>query len=195
MAQTAPWRHILLSHIDTLACPAFTLSTVSPGPIPIPHVRTLVFRGFYGDLPINPHNPTRGNDGWESDLIAFTTDKRMEKIKDLGGQEGFNTSSGNYPNSEACFWIPGTQNPLIGKQWRIRGRSVILPPSLDKEVGESERVSETRRLLVEALRHRDGQETQEEFNFAKEYRGHFANLSPVRFENRPSMHMDLIWET
>ncbi|KAK6508125.1 hypothetical protein TWF506_010228 [Arthrobotrys conoides] len=180
MASITPWKQALNSHVQTLACPTFAFATVAAsqaGGIAAPHVRTLVFRGFYAELPVNKYNPVSGNIGFKSDLIAFTTDKRMEKFRDLGGIEGVTSSSLSTAtnNAEACFWIPSDQNPMIGKQWRIRGRCFVLPRDLETEDRE---IQETKKWLVERLS-KDGGGNSSEFDFAKEYKAHFGNLSPV----------------
>ncbi|KAF3918119.1 hypothetical protein ABW21_db0209387 [Orbilia brochopaga] len=171
----APWRTLLSSQISTLACPTFSLATVSSaGGTIAPHVRTLVYRGFYGELPANKHNPKTGNAGFSSDLITFTTDKRMEKFKDLGSAEGIGASTGNN-NVELCFWIPSSaENPIIGRQWRIRGKCYILPR--DFESAEA-RVGEVKKWLVGKIR-KDGGANGEQFDFAREHKAHFGNLSP-----------------
>ncbi|KAK6333530.1 hypothetical protein TWF718_011338 [Orbilia javanica] len=178
MPSIAPWKQAFSAQIQTLACPTFSFATASQaGGIVASHVRTLVFRGFYGELPANKYNPVSGNIGFQSDLITFTTDKRMEKFRDLGGVEGVASSS--LPtvtnNVEACFWVPSDGNPMIGKQWRIRGKCFVLPRDLevaDKAVGE------TKEWLVERLS-KEGGGDGSDFDFAKEYKAHFGNLSPV----------------
>ncbi|KAK6512024.1 hypothetical protein TWF481_000922 [Arthrobotrys musiformis] len=178
MASIAPWKQALNAHIQTLACPTFSFATASQaGGISTPHVRTLVFRGFYAELPANKYNPVSGNTGFKSDLIAFTTDKRMEKFRDLGGVEGVASSS--LPtvtnNVEACFWIPAGENPMIGKQWRIRGRCFVLPRDLE---AEENGVKETKNWLIRKLSKESGGDGSD-FDFAREYKAHFGNLSPV----------------
>ncbi|KAK6350305.1 hypothetical protein TWF696_006536 [Orbilia brochopaga] len=174
-ASPAPWRTLLSSQIRTLACPTLSLATVSSaGGVPAPHVRTVIYRGFYGELPVNKYNPNPGNPGFSSDLITFTTDKRMEKYKDLGGAEGINASTGN-SNVEICFWIPSSaENPIIGRQWRIRGKCFVLPRDLG---GAEESVGEMRKWLVGKIR-KDGGGDGEGFDFAREHKAHFGNLSP-----------------
>ncbi|KAK6526730.1 hypothetical protein TWF281_009932 [Arthrobotrys megalospora] len=178
MSSIAPWKQALNSHIQSLACPTFSLATVSQaGGISVPHVRTLVFRGFYAELPVNKYNPVASNTGFRSNLIAFTTDNRMEKSRDLGGLEGITSSS--LPtvtnNVEVCFWIPSNgENPVIGKQWRIRGRCFVLPRDLgSQDTG----AKETKKWLVERLSNDNGGDGSD-FDFAKEYKAHFGNLSP-----------------
>ncbi|KAF3902966.1 hypothetical protein ABW20_dc0102509 [Dactylellina cionopaga] len=175
----APWKQALISHVQNLACPTFSLATASNiGGVVAPHVRTLVYRGFYAELPANKYNPVPGNAGYSSNLITFTTDKRMEKFRDLGGEEGIGASdsSTSRNNVEACFWIPTKENPMIGNQWRIRGRCFVLPRDLDDE-GDGT-VKETKKWLVERLRRQSDGGNGEGFNFVREYKAHFGNLSP-----------------
>ncbi|KAK6348810.1 hypothetical protein TWF730_009580 [Orbilia blumenaviensis] len=179
MASLTPWKQALATHIQALACPTFSFATTSQiGGVSTPHVRTLVFRGFYAELPANKYNPVSGNSGFASDLITFTTDKRMEKFRDLGGVEGFASSSSVSTitnNVEACFWIPSAENPMVGKQWRIRGRCFVLPRDLETE---SEEARETKKWLLENLT-KEGEGGGNDFDFAREYKAHFGNLSPL----------------
>ncbi|KAK6533309.1 hypothetical protein TWF694_002261 [Orbilia ellipsospora] len=100
----------------------------------------------------------------------------MEKFKDLGEVEGVSatSSTGATNNVEACFWIPSKENPMIGKQWRIRGRCFVLPRDIDGAGGDTT----TKRWLAERLRRNEGG-NGEGFDFGREYKAHFGNLSPV----------------
>ncbi|KAJ6262060.1 hypothetical protein Dda_2864 [Drechslerella dactyloides] len=150
----------------------------------LPAVASSVYRGFYGELPVNKYNPNPGNSGFSSDLIAFTTDKRMEKFKDLGGVEGIDASSSSTGSSnvEMCFWIPSSaENPIIGRQWRIRGRCYVLPRDLDSA---EESVKETKKWLVAKIR-KDGGGDGEQFDFVREHKAHFGNLSPKCVTSQP----------
>ncbi|KAF3938092.1 hypothetical protein ABW19_dt0206055 [Dactylella cylindrospora] len=179
---TAPWKQSFISHLQSLSMQTFSLATISTSPTGItsPHVRTLIFRGFYAELPKNSHNPVAGNAGWSSTLLTYTTDKRMGKFKDLGGVEGIPSSSAtpspsSTGNVEACFWIPSPENPMTGKQWRIRGRCVVLPRDLDDANAGTK---DTKRWLAERLKKESGGDG-EGFNFGKEFKAHFGNLSPL----------------
>ncbi|KAF3189415.1 hypothetical protein TWF788_010499 [Orbilia oligospora] len=180
MASVNPWKQAFNAHVQTLACPTFAFATAAvpqTGGIAVPHVRTLAFRGFYAELPFNKYNPVSSNTGFKSDLIAFTTDKRTEKLRDLGGVEGVTASSLPTVTNivEACFWVPSDQNPAVGKQWRIRGRCFVLPRDFDTE---DKGVKETKKWLIEKIS-RNGGGDGSDFDFAKEYKAHFGNLSPV----------------
>ncbi|KAF8421164.1 pyridoxamine 5'-phosphate oxidase-domain-containing protein [Tirmania nivea] len=93
-----PWKPILKDHIIIPSgVPEFSLSTISAPepskgiPFPTPRLRTLVFRGFWLELPENDKNPHWGKlnpqvrarqkdaGGWESEILTFTTDARMHK--------------------------------------------------------------------------------------------------------------------
>ncbi|RPB29316.1 hypothetical protein L211DRAFT_831996 [Terfezia boudieri ATCC MYA-4762] len=96
-----PWKPILKDHIAIASAHTsaieFSLATISAPepskgiPFPTPRLRTLVFRGFWLELPENDKNPhwaklnpqvrARQDNagGWESEILTFTTDARMHK--------------------------------------------------------------------------------------------------------------------
>ncbi|KAI1175085.1 pyridoxamine 5'-phosphate oxidase-domain-containing protein [Nemania sp. FL0916] len=103
--QAAPWRSQFLSHLEGMASPEFTLATVRrapatqaythphtyrrssllAAPVYLPRARTCICRGFWASLPENPKNDAPRNPAgvWESDLLVFTTDVRMDKMEEL----------------------------------------------------------------------------------------------------------------
>ncbi|KAI8635224.1 pyridoxamine 5'-phosphate oxidase-domain-containing protein [Xylariaceae sp. FL1651] len=111
----APWRSLFLSHIESMESPEFVLSTVRRNPSPpnpshrrssgftaaaaaaappppppyFPRARTCIFRGLWACLPMNPKNdaPLNPPGVWESDLLTFTTDARMDKMEELWMEE------------------------------------------------------------------------------------------------------------
>ncbi|KAI3320055.1 pyridoxamine 5'-phosphate oxidase-domain-containing protein [Xylariaceae sp. AK1471] len=99
---TAPWRSLFLSHLEGMDSPEFTLSTLhrpsaptsashrrssilAASPPYFPRARTCICRGLWTSLPVNPKNdaPLNPPGVWESDLLTFTTDARMEKMEEL----------------------------------------------------------------------------------------------------------------
>lgn len=98
--QAAPWRQLFLSHLRTMEPPEFTLSTLRRASVPsasarrssiiaaplyFPRARTCIFRGLWANLPVNPKNeaPLNPSGVWDSDLLTFTTDVRMDKMEEL----------------------------------------------------------------------------------------------------------------
>ncbi|TGJ84949.1 hypothetical protein E0Z10_g3819 [Xylaria hypoxylon] len=96
----APWRNLFVSHLESMESPEFTLSTlrrasaanardrrpsVLAAPLYFPRARTCICRGLWADLAVNPKNdaPLNPSGLWESDLLTFTTDARMEKMEEL----------------------------------------------------------------------------------------------------------------
>lgn len=173
----APWRKLLESHLEQTKSYDFTIATVgydSKGN-PVPRVRTCGFRGFFPELELHPSGQEDmdqqveggGNPGlFESDILTFTTDVRMEKLDQLA-------STGNY--IEAMFWLKE-----VMVQWRIKGKaySVGSPnPESGSEFG-------LRPELFEALRvkenHRGGSSGDaNKWTWEKAITKYFANHSPV----------------
>ncbi|RMJ20483.1 hypothetical protein PHISP_08647, partial [Aspergillus sp. HF37] len=91
---------------------AVSTATLSPSNQPTPHVRICGFRGFFPTPNLSPPavealqqsgvglNP----DVFESDMLSFTTDARMEKVRDLDGADGA---------VEGVFWVKEVMS-----QWR-----------------------------------------------------------------------------
>ncbi|KAI0470197.1 pyridoxamine 5'-phosphate oxidase-domain-containing protein [Xylaria cf. heliscus] len=96
----APWRSLFLSHVETMDSPEFTLGTlrrvsaadargrrssILATPLYFPRARTCIFRGLFANLDANPKNdaPLNPSGVWESDLLTFTTDARMDKMEEL----------------------------------------------------------------------------------------------------------------
>ncbi|KAI1828136.1 pyridoxamine 5'-phosphate oxidase-domain-containing protein [Xylaria intraflava] len=97
----APWRSLFLSHLASMDPPEFTLGTlrrasagdtimgrrpsVLAAPPYFPRTRTCICRGLWASLPVNPKNeaPLNPPGVWESDLLTFTTDARMDKMEEL----------------------------------------------------------------------------------------------------------------
>jgi pyridoxamine 5'-phosphate oxidase len=159
----APWKPLLSSSISVFNPPTVTLATVTPSPPHFPRLRTLIFRGFFGSLPPNDRNSATPNPRvYESNMLTFTTDGRMEKVRELGRGEGGG-------EVEFCFWASDVQ-----VQWRVRGVCWILGGS-----GEGE--EKARREVERGLERREDASDGEAGNwsFNREVTAHFGNLSPI----------------
>ncbi|KAI1798885.1 pyridoxamine 5'-phosphate oxidase-domain-containing protein [Daldinia bambusicola] len=204
----APWRKLFLEHIQTMPSPEFTLSTVrktSSGATTMtdyaPRARTCVFRGLFAGLPANPKNEARLNPPgvYESDLPAFTTDRRMDKMAELfgtgderektttatataTGDEGEKIADGSGGGApvEAVFWAKET-----GTQWRVRGRAYVLAPDVEDSAAGKEVVAT---LLARMRRLKKTDADADGWSFRREITAHFGNLSPLMrgsFRNPP----------
>ncbi|KAI1381781.1 pyridoxamine 5'-phosphate oxidase-domain-containing protein [Hypoxylon crocopeplum] len=183
----APWRKLFLEHIQAMSSPEFTLSTIRKIPSPSgtvysPRARTCIFRGLFADLPVNPKNDAQLNpDIYETDLLTFTTDCRMDKMAELFGAEpdsGKLKGSGGGAPLEAVFWVKETVT-----QWRVRGKAYVLSPDVE-DSPEGKQV-----IATLTLRMRRKNSDGKEWSFGREVTAHFGNLSPLMrgsFRNPPS---------
>ncbi|KAI0904242.1 pyridoxamine 5'-phosphate oxidase-domain-containing protein [Ustulina deusta] len=126
----APWRSLFLSHLEGMDPPEFALSTlrrasaaasirdrrssILAAPLYFPRVRTCICRGLWASLPVNPKNdaPLNPSGVWESDLLTFTTDARMEKMEELvnlrtGGRRGTDPGSPTTAKVGEELWEEG----------------------------------------------------------------------------------------
>ncbi|KAJ5246458.1 hypothetical protein N7468_001441 [Penicillium chermesinum] len=167
----APWREQLSSHLDRTQVYEFTIATIgydSKGR-PVPRVRTCGCRGFFPELELHPSGQKdmdeQVEDGgnppvYESDLLTFTTDIRMEKLHQLD-------ASGNAV--EAVFWL---KDLMI--QWRIKGTALSIGnPSVDSKEQEH------RKALGDWLRPKEGAGDIQKWTWEKAVTKYFANHSPV----------------
>ncbi|OAX79266.1 hypothetical protein ACJ72_06415 [Emergomyces africanus] len=193
----APWRPRFQSHISKLSAPEFSLATIyrdSSGAV-CPRVRTCIFRGFWAEIDLretarkqlledegggteNGMNPNV----YESDLLTFTTDVRMEKIAQISSSSDPYQGNGAGAGGpiEAVFWVRETMT-----QWRIKGRAFII--GSDRH-GASE--LESRENIRQWVRRRDGSadEDAKRWSCDNEITAIFANLSPIMrgsFKNPP----------
>ncbi|KUL91093.1 hypothetical protein ZTR_00712 [Talaromyces verruculosus] len=144
----APWRSLFLDHISKLDDPYMSVSTVAfdtKTGSPIPRLKE------EGEL-----NPSI----YESDMIAFTTDVRMEKVEQLKETHGA---------IEAMFWI----KEVMG-QWRLRGKAFIIGDN-GNEAGERTARSE----IAKGLRQKSDDVADAEWTWEKEVTAYFANHSPL----------------
>lgn len=149
--------------------PEFVLSTVHPTTHE-PRARYCIFRSLWGELPENERNPAERNQRvYESELLAFTTDKRMLKAGEICGVDGeVVEGSGGGGKVEAVFWVKGS----VMVQWRVKGTGWVLGRDIDEEGGERVRRALEGRMRVVA------KEGKEEWSWGREVTGHFGNMSP-----------------
>jgi hypothetical protein len=164
--------------------PEFVLSTITKAPetSPVPYVpraRFCIFRGFWAELPENTHNTAPKNERiFESELITFTTDVRMQKVGEL-----FGTSSGKADRDElvqgsggggpveAVWWVKEES-----MQWRVRGNAFVVANDIE-ENDDSSGVRIVKSEVGSMMRVvQKGKES--DWSWKREVDGHFGNLSP-----------------
>jgi pyridoxamine 5'-phosphate oxidase len=180
----APWKQLFSDHLSKMKSPEFVLGTVDSAPkgAPVPYVpraRYCIHRGFWAELPENKHNDAERNPQvYASDCPTFTTDVRMEKVRQIfATSAGHATSADQVQGSggggpvEAVYW-----NADTGTQWRIKGRAYVIAEDIEggdessgvrtvkSEVGKRMRVLE------------EGKEG--DWSWQKELTGFFGNQSP-----------------
>lgn len=96
----------------------FAFGTTSPSGQP--HVRFCGHRGFWSVPVDNDHGLT----SFQSDCPYFTTDVRMQKVRDIFGTDDIDAcrGSGGGALCEATYWIKED----VMTEWRVRGRAWIL---------------------------------------------------------------------
>ncbi|RAK96074.1 uncharacterized protein BO80DRAFT_417767 [Aspergillus ibericus CBS 121593] len=176
----APWLTPLKTHLTSpSATTSFTLTTIAHTTHghAVPRARTVEFRGFFPTLSLHPsgikslkeQNIGLNPDIYESEMIAVTTDVRMEKVGELGSSGGV---------VEGMFWLAE-----VGEQWRVKGKGFVLG---GKE-GEEER-----EVVGRGLRLKEGGKEKEkeegEWTWERQVDMYFANHSPAMrgtFKNPP----------
>jgi len=181
MAPRAPWRDILASHLEKAPAHDFSIATVdydAQGRA-VPRVRTCGCRGFFPELELHPKGQQdmdeQVEDGgnpplYESDMLTFTTDIRMEKLWQL-------KKSGFDPPIEAMFWLKDSM-----AQWRVKGRAYALggPPSALWSPQEEADEELSRRELAQNLRRKtNGSGDPAKWTWDKAVTKYFANHSPI----------------
>ncbi|KAH8705453.1 hypothetical protein BGW36DRAFT_367605 [Talaromyces proteolyticus] len=168
---TALWKSLFLQHASKQEDPYMAVATVerdSQNGSSIPRVRYCGFRGFFGELKLHPSAEKQLRDEnelnpleFESDMLAFTTDTRMQKI------EQFNEFDGAI---EVVFWVKEVMT-----QWRLRGTAFVIGDDAKKSVEQTARAE-----IIKGLRKRPSQaSTVSEWTWEKEITAYFANHSPV----------------
>ncbi|KZL84150.1 zn 2cys6 transcription factor [Colletotrichum incanum] len=192
----APWRASFLKNVGDMASPEFNLATLHPTSAPagtvsaVPRLRTVIFRGLWASLPVNPKNTADLNPPvYESDLLTLTTDARMAKVLDFFGSAaptmGTQGSGGGGP-VEACFWTEAKV------QWRVRGDAYVLGPDVEHDSPGAAALRETLLARMRRVSDADAQRRRKEdlpegktaaadgdWSFAREITAHFGNLSPA----------------
>lgn len=139
---------------------------------PVPRVRTCGCRGFFPELKIHPKSQEEMNeqvkDGgnpptYESDMLCFTTDIRMDKLEQLENSEHA---------IEAMFWLKDLMT-----QWRIKGKALAVG---DPRGVESEQEKANRESLLSSLRIKDDYNgSAEDWTWERAITKYFANHSPL----------------
>ncbi|PYI11911.1 hypothetical protein BO78DRAFT_413015 [Aspergillus sclerotiicarbonarius CBS 121057] len=165
----APWLSPLKTHLTSpSATTSFTLTTIahSSSGVPVPRARTVEFRGFFPTLNLHPsaikslkeQNIGLNADVYESEMIAVTTDVRMEKVGELGASGGV---------VEGVFWLASEGE---GEREREKVSREVVGRGLRLKVPEGE----------------GGKE--EEWTWERQVDMYFANHSPAMrgtFKNPP----------
>ncbi|KAJ5697803.1 hypothetical protein N7488_011487 [Penicillium malachiteum] len=180
----APWRDLLDSHLKRNSGYEFNIATIardSDGD-PVPRVRTCGYRGFFPELDLHPSGQKDMDDQvgenqnppiYESDMLTFTTDSRMEKLDHL------KTSARAI---EAMFWLKDTMT-----QWRVKGRAYHIGGPSDPEKKFYEHLA--RDQIGKGLRVKENQDGDTaKWTWDNAVTKYFANHSPVMrgsFRNPP----------
>ncbi|KAJ5496412.1 hypothetical protein N7463_008399 [Penicillium fimorum] len=182
-SQRAPWRDLLDSQLKQTPGYEFTVATIGydAQQCPVPRLRTCGCRGFFPELELHSQGQEAmdqqveggGNPPvFESDMLSFTTDARMEKLPQL-------ESSGHA--IEAVFWLKGLMT-----QWRIKGTAYAIGDPRGEDAQE-EKTSRTK--IRKALRVKGDTDSDiAKWTWQKAVTKYFANHSPVArgsFRNPP----------
>ncbi|KAJ5355834.1 hypothetical protein N7517_010443 [Penicillium concentricum] len=181
--QRAPWRDLLDSQLKQTPGYEFTIATIGydAQQRPVPRLRTCGCRGFFPELELHSKGQEAmdeqveggGNPPvFESDMLSFTTDARMEKLPQL-------ESSGHA--IEAVFWLKGLMT-----QWRIKGTAYAIgdPSGEDAQEEKTSRTEIRKALRVKG----DTDSDIAKWTWQKAVTKYFANHSPVArgsFRNPP----------
>lgn len=169
----APWRDLLDSQLEQTPGYEFTIATIGydSQQRPVPRVRTCGCRGFFPELELHPKGQEAmdqqvedgGNPSiYETDMLTFTTDARMEKLPQLD-------SSGHAV--EAVFWLKDLMT-----QWRIKGTAYAIGDP-QGELACHERNS--RQKITKGLRLTSNHGNVSKWTWEKAVTKYFANHSPV----------------
>ena len=132
---------------------------------------------MWAELPENSHNHAPQNERiYESDLPTFTTDVRMQKVRELfissaGHAEDDKQTSGSGGGGpvEAVWWIKET-----GTQWRIKGTAFVVGNDIEGDGIQSSGVRTVKSEIGARMRVvKEGN-----WSWAKELTAHFGNCSP-----------------
>ncbi|KXG53962.1 FMN-binding split barrel-related protein [Penicillium griseofulvum] len=173
-SQRAPWRDLLDSHLKQTPGYEFTVATIgyNAQQRPVPRLRTCGCRGFFPELELHAKGQEAmdqqveggGNPPiFESDMLSFTTDARMEKLPQL-------ESSGHA--IEAVFWLKGLMT-----QWRIKGTAYAIgdPSGEDAQQEKTSRTEIRKALRVKG----DTDSDIVKWTWENAVTKYFANHSPI----------------
>lgn len=194
-AARAPWRDAFLSHVDKMASPTFVLASLHSASSEQlqsssslltdatssitthfePRARTVVYRGMWAALPVNPKNKATLNPAlYQAELPTITTDARMEKVSDLFSTSVDKTQSAVGGPVEALFWIPEART-----QWRLRGSVYMIGQDIDSQQGLVVREA-LKPYMRESGAEKDGSsDDSSSWSWSRELTAQFGNLSPV----------------
>lgn len=172
----APWHDVFASHLSQSSFSEFTLSTVAYDARKdraVPRARVCGFRGFF-PTPQLHHSAIddlkKQGDGlnpdvYESDMLSFTTDARMEKAFQIQP-----SPSGSFVGNdvEMVFWLKDVAN-----QWRVKGSALIIG-----DPNGSVEENKAREEIQTGLRARSGK-TGDGWTWERQVTTYFANHSPV----------------
>ncbi|RKF57883.1 putative zn 2cys6 transcription factor protein [Golovinomyces cichoracearum] len=175
----ARWRAEFLNQLSRMPTPEFVFTSLHTAPSEyhvkfVPRARTCVFRGMWTELSVHRNNTADLNEKtYQSDLLAFTSDVRMNKIPEIFSSSSekvnINSSGGNGP-VEALFWIKETKT-----QWRFKGEAFVVGIDIDDESSSGART--VKRIVGERMR-LVNPEAKDRWSWSKELTAHFGNLSP-----------------
>jgi pyridoxamine 5'-phosphate oxidase len=166
--------------------PEFVLSTlaVAPADSPTPYLpraRYCIFRGLWAELPGNKHNEAPQNPRiFESEMPAFTTDVRMEKVGQIftssaghADRKELVQGSGGGGPVEAVWWVKDAETMT---QWRVKGKAFVVGPDIEDNT-DSSGVRTVKSELGSRMRCVEpGKEG--DWSWKKELDAHFGNNSP-----------------
>jgi pyridoxamine 5'-phosphate oxidase len=139
---------------------------------------------MWASLPENGHNRAARNEKvYESDMLTFTTDARMEKVAQLfassagRGATEHSQGTGGGGLVEAVFWIKDVMT-----QWRFKGEAyIVAADDVEGQGGQGEDESSGMRMVKSRLGERMRvlrEEGKRGWSWSREVGAHFGNLSP-----------------
>ncbi|KAF9244406.1 hypothetical protein LCP9604111_7359 [Penicillium roqueforti] len=170
----APWRDLLGSHIEQTPGCEFTIATIgyNAQQHPVPRLRTCACRGFFPELELNAKGQEAMDQQvegganppvFESDMLSFTTDARMDKLPQL-------ESSGHA--TEVVFWLKDLMT-----QWRVKGTAYAIGNPSGEDT-EEEKLSRTE--IKKGLRVKGNNDSDiAKWTWEKAVTKYFANHSPI----------------
>jgi hypothetical protein len=121
-----------------------------------------------GDETLGRRNPAI----YESDLLTFTTDVRMDKVSQILS----NSDRAAGGDIEVAFWIKDVMN-----QWRVKGKAFIIGgDSADRvEMKAREEIWKWMRRREPGAESAASRGAERAWSWEREITAHFANLSPI----------------